>query len=106
MVSALLRKSEANEEDESKKTDERRKLRMEAKATEIAAPTTQDSTFEMIDKPTSEMDIDSVTDGSMVHVKEPQADAQGNLDGDDSDSPFKLNAACSFAEAVRHGRDP
>jgi len=87
MVSVLLRKSEANEEDESKKTDERRKLRMEAKATEIAAPTTQDSTFEMIDKPTSEMDIDSVTDGSMVHVKEPQADAEGNLDGDDSDSP-------------------
>lgn len=53
MVSALLRKSEANEEDDSKKTDERRKLRMEAKTKEMAAPTTQDSTFEMIDKPST-----------------------------------------------------
>jgi len=87
MVSALLRKSEANEEDDLKKTDERRKLRMEAKATGNAAPPTEDSTFEMIDTPASEMDIDTVTDGSVVHVKEPQADAEGNLDGDDSDSP-------------------
>ncbi|KAM0702033.1 hypothetical protein Q7P35_010943 [Cladosporium inversicolor] len=87
MVSALLRKSEANEEDDLKKTDERRKLRMEVKATGDAAPSTQDNTFELIDKPTSEMDIDTVTDGSMVHVKEPKADIEGNLDGDDSDSP-------------------
>jgi ankyrin repeat protein len=87
MVSALLRKSEANEEEDLKKTDERRKLRMEAKATGNVAPSAQDATFEMIDKPTSEMDIDSVTDGSMVHVKAPEANAEGNLDADDSDSP-------------------
>ena len=87
MVSALLRKSEANEDDDLKKTDERRRLRMEAKATGIAASSTQDSTFEMIDKPASEMDVDAMTDGSIVHVKSPKVDAEGNVDGDDSDSP-------------------
>jgi ankyrin repeat protein len=87
MVSALLRKSEANEDDDLKKTDERRKLRMEAKAKGNAATPSHDSTFEMIDKPASEMDIDAMTDGSMVYINDPAIDAEGNVDGDDSDSP-------------------
>jgi ankyrin repeat protein len=87
MVSALLRKSESNEEDEMKKSDEKRRLRMAAKATQDPTTSTQDDTFEMIDKPRSEMDIDAMTDGSMVHVKDPEVDGEGKLDGKEDDSP-------------------
>jgi ankyrin repeat protein len=87
MVSVLLRKSESNEEDEMKKSDEKRRLRMAAKTTQDPTTSTQDDTFEMIDKPGSEMDIDAMTDGSMVHVKDHEVDAEGKLDGKDDDSP-------------------
>lgn len=87
IVSALLRQSEANEEDEQKKTDEKRRLRIAAKATGDGPSSTHDSTFEMIDKPASEMDVDAMTDGSMVHIKDPEVNAESNVDGDNDDSP-------------------
>jgi ankyrin repeat protein len=87
MVSALLRKSESNEEEEMKRSDEKRRLRMAARATQDPTTSMQDDTFEMIDKPGSEMDIDAMTDGSMVHVKDPEVDAERKLDGKEDDSP-------------------
>jgi ankyrin repeat protein len=92
MVFALLRKSESNEEDEMKKSDEKRRLRMAAKATQDPTTSTQDNTFEMIDKPGSEMDVDALTDGSMVHIENPEADAEERLDGkDDSPDVYDVN---------------
>jgi ankyrin repeat protein len=87
IVSALLRKSESNEEDEMKKSDGRRRLRVAAKNVQAATASTQASTFEVIDTPDSEMDIDAMTEGSMVLVKDSEIEADGRLDQDDNNSP-------------------
>lgn len=88
IVSALLRKSESNEEDELKKTDAKRKIRMEAKATQDSPSLTpQNSTFEVIEKPGPDTDIDDITENSMVHVKDSTANTEGQLESEDDSTP-------------------
>jgi hypothetical protein len=91
MVAALLKKSESNEEEEANKTDAKRKLRLAAKETQSAEdssmPPMHDSTFEVVDEVDAEPDVDAMTDGSMVNIKSPEANAEEKLDVQDDDSP-------------------
>jgi ankyrin repeat protein len=91
MVSALLKKSEANEEEEANKIDAKRKLRQAAKETrktkDSPAPSAQDATFEMIDEVDAESDVDAMTDGSIVNIKTPATTDDEKLDVQDDDSP-------------------
>jgi ankyrin repeat protein len=91
IVAALLKKSEANEEEEANKTDAKRKLRLAAKETQntnnSTTPTAPDTTFEMVDELDAESDVEAVTDGSMVNIKAPETNADEKLDMQDDDSP-------------------
>lgn len=87
IVSALLRRSESNEEDELKKTDSKRKLRMEAEMSQDSTSLTQDATFEVIEKPGPGTDVDDMTESSMVHVKASTADTEGQLESEDDNTP-------------------
>jgi ankyrin repeat protein len=93
MVAALLKKSEANEEEEANKTDTKRKLRLAAKEThktkDSSAPSAQDATFEMVDEADAEsdVDVDAMTDGSMVNIQTPGTIDSEKLDVQDDDSP-------------------
>jgi ankyrin repeat protein len=91
MVAALLKKSEANEEEEANKTDAKRKLRLAAKETQntkdSSSTTAQDTAFEMVDEFDAESDVDAMTDGSMVNIKTPDTNAEEKLDVQDDDSP-------------------
>ena len=92
MVAALLRKSEANEEEEANKTDAKRKLRLAAKeetqnTEDGSTQSAQDVTFEMVDEADAEPDVDAMTDGSIVNIKTPATNADGNPDAQDDNSP-------------------
>jgi ankyrin repeat protein len=91
IVAALLKRSEANEEEEANKMDAKRKLRLAAKETQdkknISTPSAQDPTFEIVDEVDAESVVDAMTDGSMVNIKTPETNADEKLDVQDDDSP-------------------
>ena len=92
MVSALLRKSEANEEEEEEKIDARRAARKAAKETSAGDVQMQDandspaklrstdSDIEMIEQSDAETDvIDQTTENSMVDIKHPSANVDDQV---------------------------
>ena len=91
MVAALLKKSEANEEEEVEKADAKRKLRLAAKEAEnvkdSSTPSAQETTFDMVDQADANTDVDAMTDGSIVNIKAPETNADEKLDVQDDDSP-------------------
>lgn len=91
MVAALLKKSEANEEEEANKTDAKRKLRLAARekqnTEDSSIPSAQDATFEIIDEADADTDVDAMTEGSVVNIKKPGTDEDEKLDVQDDDSP-------------------
>jgi ankyrin repeat protein len=110
MVSALMRKSEANEEAEAKKLEIRRAARGVAKHPDgvdvpmrdssiepkkrSSYPDEQDSESEIDMADHSAMDIDTTTEGSMVKIKSPERQAEDGTQAlEDNDEPdvFDVN---------------
>lgn len=87
MVAALLKKSEANEEEESNRTDAKRKARLAAKETRDP----QDADIEMIEAPEADSDVDAMTEGSVVDVQTPKTQLEGQLDGLDDETTDVLD---------------
>ncbi|EGP89184.1 uncharacterized protein MYCGRDRAFT_92101 [Zymoseptoria tritici IPO323] len=83
MVSALLRKSAANEEEEEKKVDARRAARAERPSTEL-----EDLDIDIVNDADEDEDgnIDATTENSMVNIKSPPANSDDKvLNGDDEE---------------------
>ena len=109
MVSALLRKSEANEEEDEEKVDARRAARKAAKertpgdvtmqdANQTHAPSAgaeDDSDVEMIEEVDASEDekMDATTENSMVNIKPParEADDQALANEESDDGPDVYN---------------
>lgn len=105
VISALLRKSEANEEEEDKKTDARRAARKAAKAQDNttfdgkmedistpAANTAEDqrSDGDMMEDLDDDEEVDATTENSMVYIRSQANDTTENKaleKGEDDDEP-------------------
>lgn len=96
IVRILMKRSEANEEEEAKKVDLRRKARLAAKGSnEAGADKSQsdvdmasDDDAEMIDADEDDVDMKSTTTGSFIKVKKGDKDEETeNLPEDDEDEP-------------------
>ncbi|EOD46043.1 putative ankyrin repeat protein [Neofusicoccum parvum UCRNP2] len=99
IVRILLRRSEANEEEEAKKVELRRQARLAAKKNGADLPTSKDTSdvemasdeedAEMIDADEDDdVDMKSTTTGSYIKVKKDEEQQEGdNLPEDDEDEP-------------------
>lgn len=102
MVSALLRKSAANEEEEEKKVDARRAARKaakqetlgDAKMDDVSEPgntksTEEASDVDMVDDADEDENMDVTTEHSMVNIKTPASEqtSEQALDNEDEDEP-------------------
>ena len=101
IVSALLRKSESNEEEEEKKVDARRAARKAAKkgtpgdvqmedadrAIAASAGAEEDPDVDMVEDADEDEDMDATTEHSMVKIRSPtpEADDKALANDDDSD---------------------
>lgn len=93
MVSALLRKSEANEEVEQAKLDAKRRARAATKGLDMAMEdakleTDEDSDIDMVDDATEDAAIDATTENSMVNIasqKSPDTEVLASKDNDEDE---------------------
>lgn len=93
MASALLRKSEENEEKAADQLEARRKLRSAARSADGQTQASkEESTFDMVDEMDTDTNVDVTTEGSIINIQNLKVDTNETADEtDDSPDVYDVN---------------